>query len=121
MLISQSLIIIPGIGNSEIGNFEITSQPWRKLFFSSKPSLRSLIFRYQLKLDNQYSYHALFRLGEEFLEAVSKLRNDEPEVVIFHFILILCEDFTDHAGQTKDRPIIFICHCFGGVILKQVT
>ena len=75
----SSLIIIPAPDGA--GSWTFQSDPWKELLFGSGPSLRALMFRYQVKLDNQFSWQDLLNLGELLLDSIVDLRNENPKVL----------------------------------------
>jgi hypothetical protein len=77
-LTKSSLIIIPAPDGAASWIFQ--SGPWKDLFFGSKPSIQTLIFRYQVKLDNRFSWADFLNLGDLLLHEIVTLRKKDLKV-----------------------------------------
>ena len=48
-----SFVLIKGIGLSPVGEWAITSEPWRRFLTTTDSSVRMLAFDYEVKLDDR--------------------------------------------------------------------
>jgi hypothetical protein len=83
----------------------------------SVPNARILIYGYDTKLPGSQSEASILELSKKLLESVKTSRSGESVSLV---VMRILEAFETDAGQ-KNRPLIFIGHSLGGLVLKQVS
>jgi hypothetical protein len=91
---------------------------WLRDFFSKDlPCCRTMIYGYHSKLSS-HGIDTILEYGREFMEEIKKVRYTK-EVRIHHpTVLGPADQLND--DQLRERPLFFIAHSFGGIILAHV-
>jgi hypothetical protein len=92
---------IPGLGNNAIGTFESTesNDVWLRDWLNV-PDARVLVYGYDAELEGSLSWASLENLAKMFLYSLVSFLEDTETM-------------------TQNRPLIFIAHSFGGLVIKQ--
>ncbi|KAH3953529.1 hypothetical protein HBH53_029800 [Parastagonospora nodorum] len=96
------IVLVPGIGTSSADTWPFTSRAWlRNILPQAKCRARVLAFEYSCPVDENFSWEDLLMQGYQLLQELANARS------------------TLDSGEGLVRPILFVCHSIGGVILKQ--
>ncbi|KAL7271005.1 hypothetical protein RUND412_006273 [Rhizina undulata] len=99
--IAADIVAVTGLGGHAYGSWrgKQTKQMWLRDFLSQdSPKCRTMIYGYNTNL-NSRGIHTLNDYKIEFLNEIAKVRNSEEQEIM--------------------RPIIFIGHSFGGIVIVQ--
>jgi len=80
------------------------------------PSARILVYGYDIKLEGSNSITSIIDLSKALLQQVKTVREDSmvlPSKITRYLYLLI-------RLQLGHRPLIFIGHCLGGLVIKQV-
>ncbi|KAL6911038.1 putative ankyrin repeat protein [Trichoderma evansii] len=94
------IIAVTGLSGHAFGSWRARGRPdmWLRDFLPpSVPNARILIYGYDTKLPGSQSEASILELSKKLLESVK----------------------TSRSGESKNRPLIFIGHSLGGLVLKQ--
>ncbi|RDW85279.1 hypothetical protein BP6252_02869 [Coleophoma cylindrospora] len=98
---AADIIAITGLDGHAYGSWRAKDEPWRMWLhhFLSRdlPSCRTMIYGYNSKLSS-HGIDNIMDYGREFLEALKRARSSKG---------------------LRERPLIFIAHSFGGIILAH--
>ncbi|CAG9999233.1 unnamed protein product [Clonostachys byssicola] len=95
------IIVIPGLGCNAIGSWRNskTNKIWIRDFLPQDlPNIRVLLYGYDTTLPGSHSKQSIADLGNSLMETVTAFRSKT---------------------QTLRRPIIFIGHSLGGLLIKE--
>ncbi|KAL7268500.1 hypothetical protein RUND412_008873 [Rhizina undulata] len=98
--IEADIVAVTGLGGHAYGSWrgKQTKKMWLRDFLAKDlPNCRTMIYGYNTNL-NSRGIHTLNDYKIEFLNEIAKIRNSEEEI---------------------KRPIIFIGHSFGGIVIVQ--
>jgi hypothetical protein len=88
---------------------------WLRDFLSKDlPQCRTMIYGYNSKLTT-HGTDTILDFGRGLMEELKKIRNSEK----VSFISLKQSNIAKHC-QLRERPLIFIAHSFGGIILAHV-
>ncbi|KAN0095890.1 tetratricopeptide repeat domain containing protein [Hyaloscypha variabilis] len=95
------IVLIPGFGTPPVESWPFCSDSWLSACLPQAISrARLLAFDYVFPLDDSFSWENIWLQGDQFIKKLSEARKTD--------------------GCTEDiRPMIFVCHSLGGLILKQ--
>ncbi|KAL9471607.1 hypothetical protein ACSS6W_009548 [Trichoderma asperelloides] len=94
------IIAVTGLSGHAFGSWKARGGPdmWLRDFLPpSVPNARIMIYGYDTKLPGSQSEASILELSKKLLESVK----------------------TSRSGESKNRPLIFIGHSLGGLVLKQ--
>ena len=108
---------MPGLGSHAIGSWKSPSDNdlWLRDYLPDDvPNIRVLIYGYDTSLLGNDSKDSIENLGNRFLESIKAFRA--------HNVCAIqdSEDCMLTLWQAYRRPIIFIGHSLGGLLIKEV-
>jgi len=119
LLLFLSIVAIHGLnGHRENAWTSKNGTMWLKdLLPEDIPSARILTYGFDADTRSftQTSTQNIFRHAETFVGDLSQVRRENPEVST---VSRLCSLLFNLGGQ---RPIIFVAHSLGGIVLKEVS
>ncbi|KAF2110706.1 hypothetical protein BDV96DRAFT_667086 [Lophiotrema nucula] len=92
---SIDLVLVPGFNSPEPASWPIVTYPWTNRPEEPKTSTRTFIFHPRLRLDDEFQWRTLLNRGEK---------------------LLTCKSYRQ---QDRIRPLMFVAHSLGGLIVKQ--
>ncbi|KAF4439923.1 ankyrin repeat-containing protein [Fusarium austroafricanum] len=96
------IVAVPGLSSHAIGSWTLSDGSgdfWLRDFLPyDVPNARILVYGYDSKLDNSHSIENIETMGSALLQYLKAFRA---------------------STKTNDRPIIFIAHSLGGLIIKE--
>ncbi|CCX10215.1 Similar to conserved hypothetical protein [Coccidioides posadasii str. Silveira]; acc. no. EFW19761 [Pyronema omphalodes CBS 100304] len=99
------IVAVPGLGSHAFGTWKGDShEMWLRDFLPKEPvlkdRLRVLIFGYDSALQKNSSTNSFGDYARNMLCVLNVFRSHEKE---------------------RNRPLIFVCHCLGGILVKTVS
>jgi len=100
LLTLSSIVAVHGLGGDKYNTWEADGKVWLKEFLPAKvPNTRIMTYGY----DSVVAFSSSVAKIEDFATDLLSRLNDERGTT-----------------QEKARPIIFICHSLGGIVVKKV-
>lgn len=97
--IHVTLILISGLGTLPAAEWKCASRAWLEGILPRGSKAQVLAFHHQLSIDDYLSWPNVLDEGSRLLSSLELLRSA--------------------AEHSERRPILFVCHSLGGIILKQ--
>jgi hypothetical protein len=118
----RSIIAISGLDGHAYGSWRgkgNLGRMWLRDFLGKDlPRCRTMIYGYNSKLSSR-GVDTILGYGRELMEELKKIRNTK-EVVRTRSRSCLSSETDGTILQLQQRPLFFITHSFGGIILAHV-
>jgi hypothetical protein len=117
----NSIIAITGLDGHAYGSWRgkgNLGRMWLRDFLSKDlPRCRTMVYGYHSKLSS-HGIGTILDYGREFMEEIKKVRYTKEVRIRRPTMLGPTDRLND--GQLRERPLFFIAHSFGGIILAHV-
>jgi hypothetical protein len=119
-VILTSLVAVHGLYpiNTELDAehaWSVNGKLWLRDFLPSRvPSARVSLFEYNSKTIFNASTIGILECAEDLLSRLKEMRTVKDQALLCITSLIISQ-------MEPNRPLVFICHSLGGIIVKQVS